>query len=248
LRAEGRSAQSLREKPQISRPIVGTPPARGAAMSMTTILIGAVVAAIALLVPLLLRPGVTFALGGRVFAFMAVAVVPILAGFLGLGEHMERSKTTEFCLSCHPMEKYGRSLHVDDINFLPAAHYQFGRVPRETACFSCHTNYTMFGDYKAKLNGLHHVYVQYLGKVPDAIKLYDKYNNRECLHCHGEARGFLEAVTHKSEPGRLDAIYANRLSCLTKGCHDTTHAVDKLDTATFWPPEPVKQAVNEVNK
>lgn len=203
----------------------------------TSILIAAIAGAIALLVPLVLRPNVTVAQGGRVFAFLAITVVPVLAGVLGLEEHMERSKTTAFCLSCHPMEKYGRSLHVDDISFIPASHFQFGRVPRETACFSCHTNYTMFGDYKAKLTGLHHVYVEYLGRVPDKLALYEPYNNRECLHCHSESRSFLEAVSHKSEPGRMQAIGANQLSCLSKGCHDTAHGIDQLDKVGFWPEE-----------
>jgi cytochrome c-type protein NapC len=198
---------------------------------MTNLIFAAVFGAIALLVPLMWRPEVTRARGGRIFAFLALAVVPVLAGLLGLEEHMERSKRTEFCLSCHPMEKYGKSLHVDDISFIPATHYQFGRVPRDTACFACHTNYTMFGDYKAKLTGLRHVYMQYLGKVPDKISLYQPYNNRECLHCHAESRSFLEAVTHKSE---MQAIRDNQHSCLAKGCHDTTHGVDKLDTVSFW--------------
>jgi len=217
-------------------------------MTPTKILIAAIIGAIALLVPLIVRPRVTEPMGGRIFAFLALAVLPILAGFMGLQEHMERSKTTEFCLSCHPMEKYGKSLHVDDIAFLPAAHYQFGRVPRDTACFSCHTHYTMFGDYKAKLTGLKHMYVQYLGKVPDKIELYKPYNNRECLHCHSDSRSFLEGVTHQSEPGRMQAIRDNTLSCMSSGCHDTTHGVDKLDSATFWPAEPSKQADKEVGK
>jgi nitrate/TMAO reductase-like tetraheme cytochrome c subunit len=200
-------------------------------MTPTSILVAAIAGAMMLAVPLVLRPRVTVARGGRVFAFLALAVAPLLAGALGLQEHMERSKTTEFCLSCHPMESYGRSLHVDDISFIPASHYQFGRVPRETACFSCHTHYTMFGDYRAKLDGLRHVYVQYLGKIPDKIHIHTPYNNRECLHCHAESRSFLEAVTHKPE---MQAIRDNTHSCLAKGCHDTIHAVDKLATASFW--------------
>jgi cytochrome c-type protein NapC len=203
-------------------------------MTSKLLLVATIACSIALLVPVLIRPRAIVVAGGRLFAFLVVAVLPVLSGFLGLGEHLERSKTTAFCLSCHPMEKYGKSLHVDDIAFLPAAHYQFGRVPRETACFACHTNYTMFGDLKAKLNGLHHVYVQYFGHVPEKIQLYRKYNNRECLHCHAESRSFLEAVTHRSEPGRMQAILANRASCLDHGCHDTTHAVDKLAAASFW--------------
>jgi cytochrome c-type protein NapC len=206
----------------------------GPIVTTTRILIVAIVGAIALLLPLLLRPRVTVAQGGRVFAFIAIALVPILAGFLGLEEHMERAKTTAFCLSCHPMENYGKSLHIDDISFIPASHFQFGRVPRETACFSCHTTYTMFGDYKAKWTGLHHVYVEYLGTIPKKIELYEKYNNRECLHCHSESRSFLESVTHKSEPGRMQSIRANQLSCLSSGCHDSVHAVGQLDKLSFW--------------
>ena len=59
-------------------------------------------------------------------------------------------------------------------------------VPPDHACFTCHTDYALFGDYKAKWRGVHHVLVQYLGKIPkpEEIKLYTAYNNRECLHCH----------------------------------------------------------------
>jgi nitrate/TMAO reductase-like tetraheme cytochrome c subunit len=43
---------------------------------------------------------------------------------------MERSKTTTFCLSCHTMESFGKSLYVDDPTHIPAAHFQNHRVPR----------------------------------------------------------------------------------------------------------------------
>ena len=63
-------------------------------------------------------------------------------------------------------------------------------------CYTCHTDYAMFGGLKAKLRGLNHVYVQYFGKIPDKVELYNPYNNRECLHCHGGARNFEEGATH----------------------------------------------------
>jgi nitrate/TMAO reductase-like tetraheme cytochrome c subunit len=199
------------------------------------LLVALIVAALLMLAPLAVRPSVTVRWAGRVFAFVAVVAAPVAIGFLGLGEHMERSKTVAFCTSCHVMEKYGASLHVDDVDHVPAKHYQYGRVPRETACFACHTNYTLYGDWTAKLRGLRHVWVQYLGTVPERIKLYSPYNNRECLHCHDGARSFVEAVTHKSEPGRLDAIRDNKLSCLTKGCHDVVHTAGELDKLAMWP-------------
>ena len=146
---------------------------------------------------------------------------------------MERSKTVAFCTSCHVMERYGHSLHVDDDRATsPAQHYQYNRVPRETACFACHTNYTMYGDYKAKLRGLRHVWVQYIGTIPEKIALYTPYNNRECLHCHDGARSFVEAVTHKGEMAAHAPSNANR-PVLTKGCHGTVH--DVADTSTRWP-------------
>src|ERR1051325_11060734 len=113
---------------------------------------------------------------------------------------VEKSKQTEFCLSCHVMEPYGRSLHVDERGHIPAVHYQNHLVPADRACFTCHTTYTLFGDYNAKLHGLRHVYVQYLGTIPKEIKLYEPYNNRECLHCHLGARSFEEGAMHNVDP------------------------------------------------
>jgi cytochrome c-type protein NapC len=202
-----------------------------------TLLILLVVVALALLTPLVLRPSLTLLRPGRVFAFVAIVVIPVVAGVAGLREHVERSKTVAFCTSCHVMERYGRSLHADDIEHLAAQHWQYNRVPQETACFACHTDYTLYGDYKAKLRGLRHVWVQYLGTVPSTIRLYSTYHNRECLHCHDRARSFVESVTHKPE---LTEIRANRKSCLTRDCHATVHDVAHLDALTMWPKEEEK--------
>jgi len=98
---------------------------------------------------------------------------------MGASEHMERSKETQFCLSCHVMDPYRRSLHIDDPTYVPAAHFQNARIPRDEACYTCHTDYVMYGSILAKLRGLRHVYVQYLGTVPKTIQLYNPYNNRE---------------------------------------------------------------------
>src|SRR5947209_8533268 len=147
---------------------------------------------LALILLLVIKPAVTRTISGKVLAFIALFLLPVMAGAMGVSDHIERSQTTGFCLSCHIMNDYGKSLHVDDKNVLVAAHFQNSRVPRDRACFTCHTNYTMYGDYKAKLRGMRHVYVQYLGTIPNKIELYTPYNNRECLHCHEGARSFEE--------------------------------------------------------
>ena len=97
----------------------------------------------------------------------------------------------------------------------------------------------MYGDVSAKMRGLRHVYVQYLGDRPEPakIKLYTPYNNRECLHCHLGARSFEEASPHQRNPGQLDAIKSNAMSCMNGKCHEFTHDVESLKDATMWEPK-----------
>ena len=90
------------------------------------------------------KPDVTVGRAGKILAFLGLFILPVFAGLLGLGNHIERSKQTQFCLSCHIMEPYGRSLRVDDKSFIPAAHFQNNRVPRDEACYTCHTDYTLY--------------------------------------------------------------------------------------------------------
>jgi len=94
----------------------------------------------------------------------------------------------------------------------------------------------MFGGIKAKFGGLRHIYVDYLGTppAPENIKLYDPYNNRECLHCHAGARSFEEGAVHTADPDLLPAVKANKTSCISSGCHGVVHDVASLKDAKFW--------------
>ena len=183
------------------------------------------------------RPSLTATRGGKQFAFVVYLLLPVVVASMGASEHMERSKQTQFCLSCHVMNPYGRSLHIDDPTYVPAAHFQNARIPRDEACYTCHTDYVMYGSILAKLRGLRHVYVQYLGAVPKTIQLYNPYNNRECLHCHASARSFEEGAVHSADPSIMASIKSNQLSCLTSGCHDQVHAVAHLSELKFWEPK-----------
>jgi cytochrome c-type protein NapC len=182
------------------------------------------------------RPEVTHTRGGKVLAFLSLCVLPLVAAAAGWQKHVERSKTTAFCTSCHAMERHGASLRIDDPRYLPAAHWQNARVPREHACYTCHTDYTLYGDYQAKLRGLRHVWVQYLGKPPERIHLYHAYNNRECLHCHEGARSYVEESAHQAADVGLDRMARNQVSCLKSGCHDRVHATDKVAALKLWDP------------
>lgn len=203
---------------------------------LTAALAAVILLNIALVLVVMLRPAITAGRSGKILAFIALFLLPVVVGFSGIAEHTERSKQTSFCLSCHIMESYGRSLHVDDRTYVPATHFQNNLVPRERACYTCHTDYTIYGGFNSKLRGLRHVYVQYLRPLPQQVKLYTAYNNRECLHCHAGARSFEEGATHSGTPGLLAAVRANTASCLQSGCHDTAHAVQTLKDAKYWSP------------
>jgi cytochrome c-type protein NapC len=199
---------------------------------LTLTLIG-VSLALALLIAL--RVGLTRSRGGKVLAFMALGVLPVIALWGGFEEHMDRATSTGFCLSCHVMTDYGQSLHYDDAGYIPAVHYQNNFVPPEHACYTCHTDYALFGTFKAKLHGLRHIYVQYLGTVPKPadIKLYEPFPNETCLHCHLGARKFEEVNGHHKRPDLLQKVKSSQLSCISSGCHDTIHDLGDLKNATF---------------
>lgn len=170
---------------------------------------------------------------GRLAMLLGVALLPGVALLGGASYAYDESSSTEFCLSCHEMDAHGKSLFVDDTTALPAVHYQKRLVDRDHACFQCHTDYAMFGNFKAKLNGLRHVWVHYLGEAPEKLELYAPYPNSNCLHCHDDARSFLEAAPHRDH---LDALHAGQTSCLS--CHAKGHALDQVDEGNFWLAEP----------
>jgi hypothetical protein len=173
---------------------------------------------------------------GKILAFVALFGLPVMAAWTGFSEHMDRAQSTQFCLSCHVMGDYGRSLYIDDPSYVPARHFQNNRIPRDRACYTCHTEYSMFGGVKAKARGMRHLWVQYVrgAPKPEAIKLYDPFPNSECLHCHLGARRFEEGSAHNKIPNLLSQVKSNQRSCVSSGCHEFVHDVASLKDDTFW--------------
>ena len=198
--------------------------------TLTVLIIGL---SLVLVILLLARPSLTTTREGKILAFFALFVLPLLCSVVGFSDHMEHSKQTSFCLSCHIMEPFGKSLYVDDPRYIAAAHFQNHRVPGDQACYTCHTDYALYGGIRAKWRGLHHVWVQYFGNppAPEGIRLYSPYNNRECLHCHLGARSFEESPIHSA---LHENLVSNQTSCVSSGCHDTVHNVASLRTVKFW--------------
>jgi cytochrome c-type protein NapC len=166
---------------------------------------------------------------GRIVLLVGLVVLPLLISAGNISYGVGKSSTTRFCLSCHEMQRHGKSLFVDSKQALAAVHYQNRLVDRETVCYSCHKDYAMFGDVKAKLNGLRHVWAHYIAGVPQKIELYRPYPNSNCLHCHDDMRRFVEGPAHRPI---LDALTTGKTSCLS--CHRIAHDMAKVDADDFW--------------
>jgi nitrate/TMAO reductase-like tetraheme cytochrome c subunit len=197
----------------------------------TGILIAVIVLTMVLAVFFLIRPSVTAGAREKILVFIALFILPVLCIGGGMSTHMQRSEQTRFCISCHSMENYGKSLYVDDPNYLAAQHFQNHRVPADMACYACHTDYTIYGPLKDKFQGITRIYMQYVSTPPKTIHIRGGYNNLQCLHCHADARSFEENPVHTAI---MDSLKSNQMSCISSGCHDTVHNVAHLGHVKLW--------------
>ena len=81
----------------------------------------------------LLRPSVVTGAGWKIVAFMGLCALPVTSIVVGMNTHIQRSEQTSFCISCHAMAPFGRSLYIDDPEPIPAQHFQNHRVPANMA-------------------------------------------------------------------------------------------------------------------
>jgi cytochrome c-type protein NapC len=170
----------------------------------------------------LLRPGLARRRAGAMLGTIGLAGFPAFLFWVGADVHVNHSKETTFCLSCHSMYPYGQSLTRADEGMLAAVHFENYYVPRAEACYTCHTDYTLYGGLKAKFTGLQHMWHAYVAGVPDPIQLYREYGNRECLRCHSGAPTFVQQPAHE---GQIPQMEDGELSCLL--CHGPMHGVEE---------------------
>jgi cytochrome c-type protein NapC len=193
------------------------------------ILIILVVLTIVLAGVFLVRPAITVGATGKILAFVGLCILPTLCIGTGMSFHLQRSQQTAYCVSCHSMESHGQSLHVLDTSYIPAQHFQNHLVPPNQACYTCHTDYTLYGPLKDKLKGLRYLYMEYVSTPPKTIHLDGKYSNSQCLHCHAGMRTFDENPTHTAIMGSLNT---NRVSCIS--CHNMIHNASEVSQMKMW--------------
>ena len=169
------------------------------------------------------RDGVTTA--SKALLFGAILVIPVVVVFLATAHGMQESMSVEACGSCHVMESHVADLRNPASESLAAVHYK-NRYIQTDHCYTCHSDYGMFGTVSAKLEGLGHVYHNLAGNYPVPIKIRRPYSNTRCLSCHGGAQNFLA----KHEKDQIPGLLANKDSCLD--CHGPAHDAGEAATET----------------
>ena len=160
------------------------------------------------------RRGVTSA--SKAFVLGSVVVLPTVVAFLATAHGMSESMKTEACGACHIMDGHFADLRNPKSDSLAAVHYK-NRYIQENHCYTCHSDYGMFGSMSAKLEGFGHVVHNTTGHYPKPIKIAHPYSNLRCLNCHAGSQKFLT----KHEPDELAKLAANKDSCLD--CHGPAH-------------------------
>jgi len=195
----------------------------------TGILIALLVVTIALAAMFLVRSSITQGATGKILAFVGLCALPALCIGTGMSFQNQRSKQTRFCISCH--KRHGESLYFLNPNYIPAHHFQDHLVPPDRACYSCHTDYAIYGPLKDKLRGLWNFYMQYMSTSPKTNPMPGGYSNLLCLQCHASTRDFEE---HLSRMPPLASLESNQVSCISSGCHDLIHNVSEVDHKKMW--------------
>lgn len=151
--------------------------------------------------------------------FFLLLVVPGLLTASTAVVAIHRAESLEFCSSCHTMTPWVENLTGPDSDSLASEHYK-NRWIQKDQCYTCHTNYGLFGPVEAKIKGVRHVIAYYVGDT-SPIKLYDPFPNENCLHCHLDAKGFREDSNH--DP--LEDILSGEDRCVD--CHENLHGIEQ---------------------
>jgi len=167
-------------------------------------------------------------LRGRLLPAVGAAAAFLAAGAFGLGGLLvlDDSKQVSFCGSCHVMEPVVASLHADD-GTLASTHFARGLVPHETACYTCHSGYGIWGTVDAKRAGVRHMVHTVTGDYELPLALKGPFDIDSCLGCHLGAPSFRAVEAHR-DPDVQKALVAREVGC-TGACHPAAHPPSALE-------------------
>ncbi len=150
--------------------------------------------------------------------FVGLAVLPVVLIFFGYTHGLSGMETVSACGGCHVMTTHVEDLQDPNSESLAAVHFK-NRYIRENHCYTCHSDYGLFGALSAKADGVGHVlhYVTDTYTLP--IKIRHPYENVRCFGCHAGSQKFLKSPGHPAEI--VPQLVSEEVSCLT--CHAPAH-------------------------
>ena len=160
----------------------------------------------------------------KVLLLVGLGLLPAVVSLTGNIASFEYTMSRPFCGSCHVMGPYLRDAEDPSSTSLAAAHSRNGKFG-EHSCYTCHSDYQMFGAVTTKLAGMRHLFsyiTEYASTGPDGeggppIHMYEPFKNDRCMQCHSTlGKRYLD--THGDD---VAAIRSGDVSCID--CHDEVH-------------------------
>jgi cytochrome c nitrite reductase small subunit len=150
---------------------------------------------------------------------IGLVVLPVVVIFFGFSHGMTGMENVRACGGCHVMTPYVKDLRDRGSQGLAAIHAT-NRYIREHECYTCHSDYGMFGTLSAKMDGVRHVvhYVAHTYTLP--LKIAHPYPNTRCLGCHAGAQKFEKSAGHPADI--KPQLMSGEMRCLD--CHGPAHA------------------------
>jgi hypothetical protein len=154
----------------------------------------------------------------RLLLFVGVCCVPFPAVLMSAAVGLEQSKAVAFCNSCHMMGAFVADMQDAASGSLSAVHFR-NRYIQNEQCYSCHTDYGLFGTLEAKVGGMAHVWSEASGAGSANVRPKTNYRFTICLNCHGESSKF---IRQKAHAGVVDRVVSGQAACTQ--CHNRSHA------------------------
>ena len=153
-----------------------------------------------------------------------------LVYFISFGIGIEKAKPVEFCNNCHVMNSHVDDMKDPDSESIAALHYKY-RWISDDQCYTCHSDYGLYGAVGAKFAGVRHILNYYVTGYPNKLEIRGTYNNERCLFCHAPVEEYQEVEEHQKYAAE---IKSSKQSCFGADCHVSPHPDDTKEIANNW--------------
>jgi nitrate/TMAO reductase-like tetraheme cytochrome c subunit len=180
---------------------------------------GACLAAAILLFLLLRRRARLLEPNSKWLLLIALGILPtfVLTGANSI--ILTASKTADSCATCHVMQPFLADMRNPASETLAAVHYKNRWIP-DHQCYTCHSGYGIFGDYKAKKKGVGHLWKYYGDDYEKPIRHAGPFDLSHCMKCHAASAKFRAEEAHQGEDFWKD-LKSGAQNCFD--CHGRAH-------------------------